>query len=82
MTGRTMDLRPPAVRRRVAHARERTRLVQLCLLAATCLSLAWSAAVWRLREARADHEIAVTRADEVLRVERAELQVKAISLPR
>ena len=71
MTGRTMDLRPPAVRRRVAHARERTRLVQLCLLAATCLSLAWSAAAWRLREARADHEIAVTRADEVLRVERA-----------
>lgn len=70
MTGRTMDLRPPAVRRRVADARERTRLVQICLLAAICLSAAWSAAAWRLRDARADHELAVTRADEVLRVER------------
>ena len=70
MTGRTMDLRPPAVRQRVAHARERSRLVQLSLLAATCLSMAWSAAAWRLREARSDHELAVTRADEVLRVER------------
>lgn len=70
MTARTMDLRPTSVRRQVAHARERTRLVQLCLLAATCLSMAWSAAAWRLREARTDHELAVTRADEVLRVER------------
>lgn len=70
MTGRMMDLRPTGVRQRVANARERTRLVQLCLLAATCLSMAWSVAAWRLREARVDHQLAVTRADEVLRVER------------
>lgn len=70
MTGRTMDLRPSAVRRRVANARERARLVQLCLLSATCLAMAWSTAAWRLRDARSGHEMAVTRADEVLRVER------------
>lgn len=70
MTGRIMDLRPSSVRNRVAVARERTRLVQLCTVAAVCLSAAWSAAAWRLGESRSNHARAVTRADEVLRVER------------
>jgi hypothetical protein len=69
MSGRSMDLRPESVRRRVESAREKTHLRNMSVVAAVMLTVAWSTGVWRLSDARAEHTLATAQAEETIRVE-------------
>ena len=81
MTGRTMDLRPEVVCRRVRDARERMRVTRFAVVAGALICIAWFNASWRLSAARADLDSATERAENVVRVE-AELQKARDSLER
>ncbi|MBC02318.1 MAG: hypothetical protein CMJ34_03300 [Phycisphaerae bacterium] len=81
MIGRTMDLRPEDVRRRVRDAGERVRIARFAVVAGVMLCVAWMSASWRLSIARADLASATERAEDVVRVE-AELQDARASLER
>ena len=81
MTGRTMDLRPEVVRRRVRDATERIRVARFAVVAGALLCVAWMSASWRLSMARADLASATERAEDVVRVE-SELQEARDSVER
>ncbi len=81
MTGRTMDLRPDDVRRRVRDSAERLRVARFAVVAGTLLCVAWIGGSWRLAVARADLESATERAEDVVRVE-SELKSARASLER
>jgi hypothetical protein len=53
MSGRSMDLRPDSVRRRVESAREKSHLRNMSVVAGLLLTVAWSTGAWRLSDARA-----------------------------
>ena len=69
MTGRFMDLRPLDVRHRVRDATERSRIARLAVVAGGLLSIAWVSGAWRLSVARADHQHATSRAENVVGME-------------
>ena len=69
MTGRFMDLRPLDVRNRVRDATERLRVARLAVVAGGLLSIAWGSGAWRLSVARADHQNATIRAENVVGME-------------
>jgi hypothetical protein len=69
MSGRSMDLRPDSVRRRVESAREKSHLRNMSVVAGLLLTVAWSTGAWRLSDARAAYSLATAQAEETIRVE-------------
>ena len=77
MTGRVRDLRPPDVRHRVRDATERSRIARLAVVAGGLLSIAWVSGAWRLSVARADHQHATSRAENVVGMEAELAEIRA-----